>query len=93
MLNLAIISTICGAMLGNYFKILVLPVVILLGVTLIIVMGIVDQEATDSVIGACILFAVCIQSGYFGGALLQSRPFPSHHTSAQPGYPKDGPGR
>jgi hypothetical protein len=90
MLDLAIISAIFGIILGNYFKILVLPVVILLGVTAIIIMGIVDREFADSVIWTCILFAVCLQAGYLGSALLQSRSFLAHHTSAQPRYPMDG---
>jgi hypothetical protein len=92
MLQLAIISVICGAMLGNYFKVLVLPIVILLGVISIIGRGIADLEATGSIVEACIIFAICIQSGYLTGALLKAGPFASRHTSAQPGFPKDGPG-
>jgi hypothetical protein len=92
MLQLAIISVICGAMLGNYFKVLVLPIVILLGVISIIVRGIADLEGTGSIVEACIIFAICIQSGYLAGAFLQPGSFASRHTSAQPGFPKDGPG-
>jgi hypothetical protein len=91
MLKLAIMSAIFGAMLGTYFKIFILPVVLLLGVTLITVMGIEDPEPTFSIVGACILFAVCVQSGYLAGALLQ--PFASRHPSTQPVYPKNETGR
>jgi hypothetical protein len=87
MLKLAIMSAIFGAMLGNYLKIFVLPVVLLFGVTLITVMGIVELEPTHTIVGGCILFAVCVQLGYLAGALLQ--PFALRHTRAQPGYPKN----
>jgi hypothetical protein len=88
MLKLTIVSVICGAMLGNYFKIVVLPLALALGVTLITAKAIVDPGSTYSIIGACILFAVCIQSGYLAGAFFQ--PFASRHTSAQPGYNRTG---
>ncbi len=91
MLKLAIMSAIFGAMLGNYFKIFVLPVVLLLGVTLITVMGVEDPGATYSVPEACILFALCVQFGYLAGALLQ--PLVSRHASAQQGFPKGQTGR
>lgn len=87
MLMLAMSSTIVGALLGHFFKVLVLPVAILLGVALIIIMGMLDREAASSIAGASILLVVCIQLGYLVGASLQFGSFTSRHIRCTKGRP------
>jgi hypothetical protein len=70
MLTLAIISAVMGAVLEQCFKVFILPAVILLGSAVIIVIGVVEGQATGSIAEACILFAVCLQSGYLAGAAI-----------------------
>ncbi len=68
MLTLSIISAVIGAVLGHFFKVFILPAAILLGLVIIIAVGTVEGQSTNLIAGACILFAVCLQSGYLASA-------------------------
>jgi hypothetical protein len=70
MLTLSIISAVIGAVLGHFFKAFILPAAILLGSVTIIAIGMVEGQSTNSIAGACILFAVCLQWGYLAGAAI-----------------------
>jgi hypothetical protein len=70
MLTLSIISAVIGAVLGHFFKVFILPAAILLGCVIIIAIGMVEGQSANSIAAACILFAVCLQSGYLAGAAI-----------------------
>ena len=84
MVMIAICSSLIGAVLGTRLRVLALFPAMLVGFALVLAVATFHNSPASKAFGAAVVWAICLQLGYFGGLLTRYGLTMSRATSDRP---------